>query len=441
MMLVAFPPTKRKTTKLTASPSSQKTKVNALLQQATNLANNLSYAFDTPSGVPSNNLLFADRSTDGSTTNGLATAGTLVMEWTRLSDLTGNKTYAALTQKAESYLLSPQPASSEPWPGLVGTNIDINTGEFKDASGGWNGGDDSFYEYLIKMYIYDPARFATYKDRWILAADSTIAHLASHPSSRPDLTYLAAYNNRTLNLGSGHLACFDGGNFILGGLVLEEQKYVDFGLELVASCENTYDQTLIGIGPESFRWDEGGVPADQKEFYDRAGFYITNGAYDLRPEVLESFYYAYRATGDRKYQDVSRFSFPFSSHFSSATSKTDEAKKRTVVLRRLPSHCQQHPRRQRLQRDHKRQRAQRWQFRRFPGILLLRRGAQVRLLDPHGSGCRVPGCGQGWEEHVGVQYRGASVHGEWLRLSPFSNFDVVGVWFLTGWMWIGSLKC
>jgi mannosyl-oligosaccharide alpha-1,2-mannosidase len=227
------------------------------------------------------------------------------MEWTRLSDLTGNETYAALTQKAESYLLSPKPASSEPWPGLVGTNIDINTGKFQDASGGWNGGTDSFYEYLIKMYVYDTTRFATYKDRWILAADSTIEHLASHPSSRPDLTYLASYNNRTLNLVSGHLACFDGGNFILGGLVLEEQKYVDFGLELVASCENTYNQTLTGIGPELFRWDEGGVPADQKEFYDRAGFYITNGYYDLRPEVLESFYYAYRATGDRKYQDVS----------------------------------------------------------------------------------------------------------------------------------------
>jgi mannosyl-oligosaccharide alpha-1,2-mannosidase len=232
------------------------------------------------------------------------------MEWTRLSDLTGNETYGALTQKAESYLLSPKPASSEPWPGLVGTNIDINTGEFQDASGGWNGGTDSFYEYLIKMYIYDPARFGTYKDRWILAADSTIAHLASHPSSRPDLTYLAAYTNQTLRLSSGHLACFDGGNFILGGLVLQEQKYVDFGLELVASCENTYNQTLTKIGPDGFAWDENKVPADQKEFYERAGFYITGPAYVLRPEVLESFYYAYRATGDRKYQDVSSYTMP-----------------------------------------------------------------------------------------------------------------------------------
>ena len=111
----------------------------------------MSYAFDTPSGIPYNGLIFSDRSNDGSTTNGLATTGTLVLEWTHLSDLTGNDTYGALTQKAESYLLNPQPAVSEPWPGLVGTNIDIANGRFVDSAGGWNGGDDSFYEYLIKV--------------------------------------------------------------------------------------------------------------------------------------------------------------------------------------------------------------------------------------------------------------------------------------------------
>lgn len=120
--------------------------MNALLSQAKNLANNLSYAFNTPTGIPYNNLNFGTHSTDGSTTNGLATIGSLVLEWTRLADLTGNKTYAQLAQKGESYLLNPQPAYNSPWPGLVGTNVNINTGKFVDASGGWNGGDDSFYE-------------------------------------------------------------------------------------------------------------------------------------------------------------------------------------------------------------------------------------------------------------------------------------------------------
>ncbi|KAG9239469.1 glycoside hydrolase [Amylocarpus encephaloides] len=289
------------------------TAVDALLSQATRLASNLAFAFDTPSGVPYNGVYFNPNRNDGSTTNGLATTGTLVLEWQHLSDLTGNKTFGELAQKGESYILKPNPATSEPWPGLVGTNIDINTGLFQDAFGGWVGGDDSAYEYLIKMYVYDTTRYATYRDRWIAAADSTIAHLASHPSSRPDLTYLAIFNGKKLIYQSQHLACFDGGNFILGGLVLKEQTYIDFGLKLVSACEDTYNSTLTGIGPESFRWvtndtapndpSNPPVPADRQTFYARAGFYITNGNYILRPEVIESFYYAYRATGNQLYRD------------------------------------------------------------------------------------------------------------------------------------------
>jgi len=178
--------------------------VAAILVQAQNLANNLSFAFDTPTGIPVNNLYLNPQATDGSTTNGIATIGTLVLEWTRLSDLTGDKTYGALAQKGESYLLAPQPASSEPFPGLVGTNVNISNGVFLDAEGGWVGGDDSFYEYLIKMYVYDPVRFASYKDRWVLAADSTIQYLASHPSTRPDLTFTAMFDGQELIFVSEH---------------------------------------------------------------------------------------------------------------------------------------------------------------------------------------------------------------------------------------------
>ena len=176
----------------------------AILVQAQNLANNLSFAFDTPTGIPVNNLYLNPQATDGSTTNGIATIGTLVLEWTRLSDLTGDKTYGDLAQKGESYLLAPQPASSEPFPGLVGTNVNISNGVFLDAEGGWVGGDDSFYEYLIKMYVYDPVRFASYKDRWVLAADSTIQYLASHPSTRPDLTFTAMFDGQELLFVSEH---------------------------------------------------------------------------------------------------------------------------------------------------------------------------------------------------------------------------------------------
>ncbi|KAL2063044.1 hypothetical protein VTL71DRAFT_6116 [Oculimacula yallundae] len=293
--------------------ASNATAVDLLLKQSERLASNLAFAFNTPTGIPSNDLILNPPGTDGSTTNGIATIGTLVLEWVHLSDLSGNKTYGQLAEKGESYLLAPKPASSEPWPGLIGTYVNLKTGLFEDARGGWVGGDDSFYEYLLKMYVYDSTRYAHYKDRWILAADSTIAHLASHPSSRPDLTFLAAFNGTKRRFVSQHLACFDGGSFILGGLVLKEQKYIDFGLALVKGCHDTYTSTLTGIGPEIFRWVEKDTasndttnappPANQTAFYEKAGFYITNSAYGLRPEVIESFYHAYRATGDQIYRD------------------------------------------------------------------------------------------------------------------------------------------
>ena len=154
--------------------------VDTLLTQSKSLADSLSFAFNNPSGVPSNTLNFVSHTTDGSTTNGLADIGTLCLEWQRLSDLTGDPLYGDLAQKAESHLLNPLPESNEPFPGLVGTNVNISNGVFLDADGGWNGGDDSFYEYLIKMYVYDSSRYSNYSERWIMAADSTIKYLTSN---------------------------------------------------------------------------------------------------------------------------------------------------------------------------------------------------------------------------------------------------------------------
>ncbi|KAI1504832.1 glycoside hydrolase family 47 protein [Biscogniauxia marginata] len=299
------------------------TAIDAILQQAINLADLLSVAFDTPSGVPHNTLIY--NGPDGpvvdetETTNSLATIGTLILEWTRLSDITGDPKYAQLTQTAEDYLLNVRnPEIGEPYPGLLGANVNISNGNFVDSSGAWTGGTDSFYEYLIKMYLYDSEQFSVYKERWISAVDSSIEYLASHPSSRPDLTFLADYRgpgSDQLVFRSQHLACFDGGNIILGGLTLDNPEYVQFGLELVNGCHETYIATATGIGPEVFAWQDSKLapnatnnapaPDSLSDFYEQAGFWIQSGwgYYQLRPEVIESYYYAYRATGDTKYQD------------------------------------------------------------------------------------------------------------------------------------------
>jgi len=71
-----------------------------------------------------------------------------------------------------------------------------------------------------------------------------------------------------------------------------------------------------GIGPESFRYviagsdkkptnnlDPSTPQLDDAEFNNEHGFWVGDGTYGLRPEVLESNFYAWRSTGDTKYLD------------------------------------------------------------------------------------------------------------------------------------------
>ena len=74
---------------------------------------------------------------------------------------------------------------------------------------------------------------------------------------------------------------------------------------------STHHPDSTGIGPEAFAYisDDGGytggggLSSRQRDFYNQHGFYITDSKYILRPEVLESNFYAWRATGDTKYLD------------------------------------------------------------------------------------------------------------------------------------------
>ncbi|KAF2663742.1 glycoside hydrolase [Microthyrium microscopicum] len=292
-----------------------------LLTQAKNLADFLEYAFTyvtkpgmAPTGIPNNELRFPGNKTgdfgfqDGPDGIPLAQVGTLILEWTRLADLTGIKKYAALVDKAQSYLLRP---SEEIHPGLIPSMLNITTGKLYGGEASWGANADSFYEYLIKMYVYDPKRYGLYKDRWILAADSSISHM-SYTSKDANVTFLGHLVKDAkpeMQYNSQHLACFAGGNFILGGTILDRQDYIDFGLRLTDGCHKTYSSTATGIGPELFSFDPKPKlqSAVQKDMFSKAGFYVVDGYgyYNLRPEVVESIYYAYRATGDKTYQDWS----------------------------------------------------------------------------------------------------------------------------------------
>ncbi|KAG9761562.1 alpha-1,2-mannosidase, partial [Aureobasidium melanogenum] len=283
--------------------------IRALYAQMVALGDVLSCAFDSPSGVPHDWVDPALCQSDKGTQNTIAGAGTMILEFARLSDITGNRKYANLAERAEDYLLKPQPASGEPYPGLLGSFINVGNGEIIGSQGSWGALADSFYEYLLKAYLYNSDLYRLYLERWLIAADSTIRFIGSHPYGHPEWTLLPFWNGPILRNQMESLSWFAGGNFILGGMVTNNQTLVDYGLSIADAAGAIYNSTQTGLGGEFVTWDTNCEASENDSCDSINSFHISDGRFRLRPEVLETWYYAYRATKNEKYRDWSWAAF------------------------------------------------------------------------------------------------------------------------------------
>ncbi|KAJ5679670.1 mannosyl-oligosaccharide alpha-1-2-mannosidase 1B [Penicillium macrosclerotiorum] len=296
--------------------------VEALLSQAKSLATAISPVFDTITGLPVANLNFSTgelvRSTttvNGTTYNSTNTAqaGTMILEYYRLSDLTGDESFRQSAQKAEKYLIKPSPAPA--FPGLVGTELNTDTGEFITFDGGWEAGVDSFIEYLIKTYVYDrgDSMSPNLRDFWVTTAESSIQNIALHPYHRPELTFLSQLDtDGNIMWSMDDYACFAGGNLLLGGKYLDRPDITELGMQVTDSCHWLYNTTLTKLGPSTIAWYNSNNLAYNNAYNKNAtyraeaaknGYFIEDPSYRSYPEPLESVFYAWRITGDTRWQD------------------------------------------------------------------------------------------------------------------------------------------
>ncbi|KAI0729772.1 glycoside hydrolase [Fomitopsis betulina] len=276
----------------------------ALVNQSKVLVDRMTNAFVGNNSIPYGYVNWNDGTAVVGTTN-IAEAGTLTMEWSTLADFTGNDTYRQLAEKPVIYIANLPP----PLPNLPAQVVDPTSGQFADAYVTWGGGSDSYFEYLIKYARLSNTDNNLFADAWASAVDSSIWNLA-RTSTVKDWQYMADWDDGTIIHIGSHLECFHAGNWLLGGKLLNNQTIVDYGLALMEACWNTYASTATGIGPEVFAYLSsdgnytGSSPSDgDLAFYARNGFFIQPGDSDyyLRPEVLESNFYAWRVTGDIKY--------------------------------------------------------------------------------------------------------------------------------------------
>ncbi|KAJ0399297.1 hypothetical protein ATCC90586_005220 [Pythium insidiosum] len=223
----------------------------------------------------------------------IADIGTLQLETRRLSDITENQSYAAM---GDAFYQIVRREGSFNHSGLFPVHFNPHTGSFSNHSKITIGAlGDSFYEYLLKVYIYSGRRAedAYLRELYDAAVDGMEALLLFH--SQPDgldfLQEIELPSMRSLQR-MDHLLCFVPGMLALGTLhdpdERKNERHLALAKRLMESCYQMYHQQPTGLSPDVVTFPPM-KPADR--------------TYRLRPETIESLFYLYRVTKDDKYRE------------------------------------------------------------------------------------------------------------------------------------------
>jgi mannosidase alpha-like ER degradation enhancer 2 len=248
-----------------------------LLALADDLGTRLLPVFDSPTGMPYMYVNLRTGQTSGTTSNP-AEIGTLILEFGTLSKLTHKPVYFDKAKRALVELYNRRSPI-----GLVGEEIDVETGRWVSPTSHVGGGIDSYYEYLLKAAIlFDDADC---RRMWEESVRAINAHLADEESS--GLWYGEADMNSGKRTATqfGALHAFLPAVLALGGDVPRARR-------LEESCFRMW--TLAGIEPEVL---------------DYKTMTIVHPGYPLRPEIIESAYYLHHYTGDARYREMRRTFF------------------------------------------------------------------------------------------------------------------------------------
>lgn len=247
------------------------------LSLAEHLGNRLLPVFNSPTGMPYVNVNLQTGETNGKINNP-AEIGTLMLEFGTLSKLTGDLVYYDKAKKGITELFKRRSKL-----GLVGTTIDVETGEWKNTESHISGMIDSYYEYLLKSWIlFGDADFKKMYDESISAVNKFLAE-----KTETGLWYSQVDMNtgiRTLSLFGALDAFFPAVLSLSGDINRAEQ--------LQNSCYYMWKKFVIE--PEQFDYKSGKV---------------VYANYILRPEIIESAYYLYHFTKDEKYLEMGKVFF------------------------------------------------------------------------------------------------------------------------------------
>uniref|UniRef100_A0A8C9Y7C5 alpha-1,2-Mannosidase n=1 Tax=Sander lucioperca TaxID=283035 RepID=A0A8C9Y7C5_SANLU len=249
-----------------------------LLHMAKDLGLRLLPAFNTSSGLPYPrvNLKYGVRGpetrTGTETDTCTACAGTIILEFAALSRFTGDPVFEAHARRALDFLWEKRQRNSN----LVGTTINIHSGEWVRRDSGVGAGIDSYYEYLLKAYIL--LGDDLFLERFNIHYASIMKYISQPPLLLDVHIHKPLLPARTWM--DSLLAFFPGLQVLKGDI-----------RPAIETHEMLYQVTKKhNFLPEAFTTD----------------FRVHWAQHPLRPEFAESTYFLYKATGDPYYLEAGR---------------------------------------------------------------------------------------------------------------------------------------
>lgn len=240
------------------------------LTLAEDLADRLLPVFNSPTGMPYTHVNLKTGVVSGNISNPAET-GTLLIEFGMLSKITGKSVYYDKAKKAMTAMIDRTPET-----GLVSSGINVETGEWVNSDSHLSGAIDSYYEYLLKAWLLFGDKEC--KAGW----DKAIAGINKYMADEmPDGTLWYSHVNfktgERIKTQFGALDAFFPAVLALNGDLKRAR----------ALQENCYKM-----------WMEFGIEPEQFDYKTRK---VLSEPYFLRPENIESAYYLYFYTKDKKY--------------------------------------------------------------------------------------------------------------------------------------------
>uniref|UniRef100_A0AAR2KLP3 alpha-1,2-Mannosidase n=1 Tax=Pygocentrus nattereri TaxID=42514 RepID=A0AAR2KLP3_PYGNA len=266
------------------------------LEKAKDIGSRLMPAFSTPSKIPYSDVNIGKgtahppRWTSDST---VAEVTSIQLEFRELGRLTGDPKYQAAVMEVMQQVHKLEGKHD----GLVPMFINTNNGQFTHLGIYTLGARaDSYYEYLLKQWIQGGKKETELLEDYLQAVEGIKKNLLKK-SSPLGLTFVGELSHGHFTPKMDHLVCFLPGTLALGAHHGLATEHMELAQQLMETCYQMYTQMETGLAPEiaHFSMQTGSIQDVDVKLADRHNL--------LRPETVESLFYLYRFTKDKKYQN------------------------------------------------------------------------------------------------------------------------------------------